>query len=287
MKIRWMTYLKKELLKVYARRLYFNFERLTKDCQRVQERVLLDKIRRNQKTVYGQEHHFSNLKTVSDYQKAVPLSEYEHFQPFIERAKLGEKNLLTSAQDPIEMFALTSGTTNQPKFIPVTKSFREEYHDGSLIWAARLLYQLSDVMAKGKILQITSPARQFQLPSSMWCGNISGAIAEMQRPVIKEFYAVPSFVSRISNPKARFYTVMRLALVEPVSILITANPSLVLSLAEMVDREKEHLIRDIENGTLYVQNELSEPLLHQIQPRLMKNPKRASELKEIVKRTGR
>jgi len=286
MKLSPITRLKKALFKAYAKNLCLAFEKQTASCREIQDRVLLAKLRRNQDTVFGQKHNFKQIHFSQDYFHNVPLHDYEDLEPYIDRIKRGEKNILTTAKDPIEMFALSSGTTADPKFIPVTESFRKEYHHGSLMWAARLFYQLEDFFERGKILQISSPAKQDQLPSGLWCGNISGAIAEMQKPIVKQFYAMPKEVARITPAADRFYTMMRIALTQRVGILITANPSLILNLVEMVDKQRDTLISDICHGQLSIKAELTPNIKTALKPYLKPNPERAKELTEMITKRG-
>ena len=79
----------------------------------------------NANTEYGIEHNFSKIKTIGDYRKYVPLSDYNDFKQYVDRMYEGQKNILTSY--PLETFATTSGTIGEPKHIPVTKKSLEGY----------------------------------------------------------------------------------------------------------------------------------------------------------------
>lgn len=71
------------------------------------------------KTEFGNDHHFENIKTHSDYVKNVPIREYEDFKDYIQKLKEGKQNILWKGF-PI-YFAKTSGTTSGIKYIPITK----------------------------------------------------------------------------------------------------------------------------------------------------------------------
>ena len=98
------------------------FEEATKDPMESQRNALLEYLTRNEKTLYGQEHKFCDITTIDEYQKKVPLNDYESIEPYINRMKNGEKNVLT-IDKPI-LFGVTSGTTGRQKFIPVTSYSR-------------------------------------------------------------------------------------------------------------------------------------------------------------------
>ena len=85
-----------------------------------QERQLLSLIRTARQTEFGSHHDFCQIKTVSAYQKRVPLRTYEQFYQEYWKARFPcLKNVTWPGQIPF--FALTSGTTTQTsKYIPYT-----------------------------------------------------------------------------------------------------------------------------------------------------------------------
>ena len=96
-----------------------SLRRLEKNAENPMDvnRALLMKILRdNQDTAYGKAHHFSEIRTIEDYRKMVPVSVYEDFAPMIERTKDGEENLLPSAK--ILGYSRTSGSSSAPSTSP-------------------------------------------------------------------------------------------------------------------------------------------------------------------------
>lgn len=84
-----------------------------------QQKVLEDLIRQAKNTQFGQDHHFSQIKTHEDFAKHVPIRDYEELKPYVDRVVQGEENVLWKGK-PI-YFAKTSGTTSGAKYIPLTK----------------------------------------------------------------------------------------------------------------------------------------------------------------------
>ncbi|MFZ4105192.1 GH3 auxin-responsive promoter family protein [Flavobacterium sp.] len=81
--------------------------------------VLEDLIFQAKNTKFGQDHHFSQIKTAKDFAKQVPIRDYEELKPYVDRVVQGEENVLWKGK-PI-YFAKTSGTTSGAKYIPLTK----------------------------------------------------------------------------------------------------------------------------------------------------------------------
>ncbi len=91
----------------------------TKKISEVNFEVLKRIISDNAKTEYGILHNFSKINSVDDFRKNVDLSDYYGFEKYVNRMYNGEENVLTAY--PVEIFVNTSGTTNKPKIIPVTR----------------------------------------------------------------------------------------------------------------------------------------------------------------------
>ena len=72
-----------------------------------------------QKTLFGREHDFENIRSVKEFQDKVPIADYEDLKPYIERVKKGQANILWT--ETPEYFAKTSGTTSGSKYIPISK----------------------------------------------------------------------------------------------------------------------------------------------------------------------
>src|SRR5215210_404019 len=102
---------------------------------KAQRAFLLALIKQNAATSFGRAHGFNRLSTESDFRAVVPVREYEDFRPFINRIIAGEPNVLTR-QEPL-MLTMTSGTTSEPKFIPVTRSLQNQTASLMSEWLAR------------------------------------------------------------------------------------------------------------------------------------------------------
>ena len=73
----------------------------------------------NKNTEYGKKYNFSEIKTIDDYKKNVPLTKYDDYEPYINRMFDGENNILTAY--PIIGYLYTSGSENFiQKKIPLT-----------------------------------------------------------------------------------------------------------------------------------------------------------------------
>ena len=98
---------------------YRQIQQQAKHAVSIQNQLLQKLIISATNTQFGKEHHFRQLHSVADFQKAVPVRSYESFLPFLKPAIEGEANQTWTGK-PL-YFAKTSGTTAGSKFIPITK----------------------------------------------------------------------------------------------------------------------------------------------------------------------
>lgn len=92
-----------------------------------QHGVLFSNLYRAEDTLYGEKFRFRDISNIKDFQNQVPIVTYEDFEPFIERARKGERDIIWPGS--IRYFAKSSGTTNaKSKFIPITDDSLEDCH---------------------------------------------------------------------------------------------------------------------------------------------------------------
>src|SRR5215218_9624749 len=111
----------------FARFRLWSIEQWMADPVTAQFNVWQDLLASGQYTEFGRRHHFSQIQSLADYKKAVPVQSYDSLKPYIERMMHGEENLLWNT--PISWFAKSSGTTSdKSKFIPVSEESLKDNH---------------------------------------------------------------------------------------------------------------------------------------------------------------
>ncbi|GAA3761505.1 GH3 auxin-responsive promoter family protein [Flavobacterium ginsengiterrae] len=105
--------------KIFARKIYKQTLSWSGKPVETQLEVFKTLVENAKHTKFGKDHDFSSINTIADFQKNVPIRDYEDLKEYIEKVKLGEENILWKGK-PI-YFAKTSGTTSGAKYIPLTK----------------------------------------------------------------------------------------------------------------------------------------------------------------------
>lgn len=270
----------------HADRVYRQFARAVQRANTVQEQVLLSKIRRHADSDFGREHDFDAIRTVDDFRRRVPIGDYEAHRPYIERVKRGEPQALFGPGTRVHMFALSSGTVDQPKYIPVTQHFLAEYRRGWNVFGIKALLDHPGTFLRG-IVQITSRMDESYTDAGIPCGAITGLMAATQKLLVRKYYLAPRGVARIDDPTAKYYTIMRLSVPNDAAFLITANPATQLKLARTADEHRDALIRDVHDGTLRDDLPIPAKVRAELHPRLRPDPASARFLEQCATEHGR
>ncbi|WES96748.1 GH3 auxin-responsive promoter family protein [Chryseobacterium arthrosphaerae] len=114
-----LNFFKKNAALIWAKKHVRKAEEFKKNAEKDQEELLLSLVSTAQKTLFGREHGFENIRSVKEFQENVPVADYEDLKPYIERVKKGQANILWT--ETPEYFAKTSGTTSGSKYIPISK----------------------------------------------------------------------------------------------------------------------------------------------------------------------
>ncbi len=258
------------------------FDDATWDPAAAQEEKLLQVVRRNRDTVYGREHDFDRIRSVADFQAAVPVNDYDALSPYVERMLKGEQGVLT-ADEPV-MYATTSGTTGRSKFIPVPPSYLEEYSHGVHVHTYRIFTDFPDIL-EGKILVSSSSDVEGHTESGTPYGAISGYLARTQPRSIRRFYALPYEMSKVKGVDAKYYMTLLYALAADLRLIAVPNPSSLLLLADKMNVFADDLVHDIRHGS--VNPAFTDGKPPRFTAALRPDPRRADVLAGLLRSTGR
>lgn len=275
------------LVRVKLRRQLSGFLEQTKNCQQAQADVLASLLELNGDSRFGQDHGLLEIKTPADLAQRMPVNNYEFYRSYIDQMKAGDETALLGRQNRLMMFSLSSGTTADSKFIPITNRFFSDYRRSWQLWGISA-YDDHPALKRMNIVQLSSDYDRFKTDGGTPCGNISGLAAVMQRPAVKLLYTLPVALAKIDTPEAKYYTALRIALADNnVGMITTANPSTLVHMAQMGDACKADLIRDIADGTLNSRYKLADDVRGMLARKIGKrNRRRAQQLERVVNSTG-
>jgi hypothetical protein len=273
-------------IKPRLRRELAAFLHSAENCRAAQQAALRRILWLNEDSRFSHERRLDASLTSSEFRRRVPVGDFETIRPYVERLKRGEREALLGPQNKLLMFCLSSGTTSESKFIPVTTEFLKDYKRGWQIWGIRA-FDAHPAVYTHDIVQLISDYDRFRTPAGTPCGNISGLVGAMQSPLVRLMYAIPQLVSKIADADAKAYVTLRFAVAnEHIGLVTTANPSTLIQLARLADRERDDLIRDIADGTISRRFAVDPGIRAALSCRLRPLPRRAKALERIVLQAG-
>ena len=268
------------------------FEAATARPAEAQARVLERLLRANADTAFARDHDLGGLPSPREYAQRVPVRDYEALRPYMSRVLAGEPRVLT-AEAPL-MFATTSGTTAEPKFIPVTPTSARQAAALMRLWTVHGLRE-HPAMLDRHVLTMVGPAVEGTTPGGAPYGAMTGMTYRRLPWLVRRRQALPYAVALIRDHETRYFVAARLGLGHAVSSIGTPNASTLLRLAETAGRRSEEMIRAIRDGVLGVDDvapiagaevsatELRAALTAGLQP----DRRRATKLSSVARVSGR
>ena len=267
------------------------FEEALEETRRpmeIQENVLLSILNDNKDTEYGKEYGFADIHSIEEYQKAVPVSPWSHFEPWIERMLQGEQNVLTVY--PFDHFTTTSGTSGKPKHVPYTIQHENNFAKYNSSCGIGLLTKtIGTDWCSGRAFSPTS-GEIVTLPSGYTEGHTPAKIVERlggkenADATLRAILTSPVEATTLEPGKDTHYIHCRFALEDrDVTGINVMYFSWLLNMLEYIDKTYEVLIDDIEKGTISDSIALPEDCRESLLKKIKPMPERAAELREIFK----
>lgn len=262
------------------------FQEQMHEAPQIQRELLFRKLRRCQSSQFGRDHGFEKIRTLDDFRAQIPIAEYDYYYPYIKKVTHGDVTAMFPAGEKLLMYTLSSGTTDDPKLIPVNKVWMGEYRRGWQLWGIKAFLDHPQLFY-AKLNGIAGNWDMRRTPTNLPCGMASGLSARMQSPLLRMKYCVPPSVYAIDDAAAKYYAALRLSIAEPCGLFLTATPATVVNFAKLGDQHRQTLVRDIADGTLSQEFAIPSSVRQEVDKRIkVPNSQRARELEAIIEKTG-
>ena len=146
-------------------------------------------------------------------------------------------------------FATTSGTTAEPKLVPVTAAWLARMAALVRLWMLGAQRDHPRLLSQAP-LTIVSPAIEGCTPRGVPVGALSGLLHRSLPAAVRRAQAVPYAAHLIVDADARAFVLLRLGLARAVSVIGTPNATTLVRLAQVARRQADSLLRAIHDGTL-------------------------------------
>lgn len=125
-------------------------------------------------TLFGKDHHFSNITDYVSFKNAVPIRDYEGLKSYVEKVVAGEEDILWKGK-PL-YFAKTSGTTSGVKYIPISKESIGYHINGARDALLSYVYETGNAGFLDKKLIFLSGSPEMTQKQGIHIGRLSGIV---------------------------------------------------------------------------------------------------------------
>lgn len=260
----------------------------SKDAVHISERLLFELLEENKDTEYGKKYHFSEIHSIEEFKKRVPLSDYDDYEPYIRRmVKSDEKNLLTV--DAPKHYALSSGSVGVPKHIPVSQRELDKYSKYGPNMAFGVMDEYYENTTQKPLpggygmnaIEVKMMETEHGVPK----GAISATVLKPLKKMVPYFFTSPWSIICPEQDMDMKYLKLRFAL--PHTDLTFLDAAFMTGLVDLMDYLKENwwmICKDIYDGTINEKVKMPEQLRKELIEGLKPEHARAIQLKKEFKK---
>ncbi len=261
-------------------------EHHTKDPMKAQRNTLKKILNRNKNCELGKKYNFKDIKSIEDYQKMVPLSTYEDYEPYVERMIHNKENNLMFSGLNVR-YCSSSGSVGKPKILPkgVTDLWNMQCIGFSctVATAAHYLKKVKKVKMPSQMGPLVLILTGHPLEDGKMC-NGAGQVPLTYLKAITPFFCTsptsllyPEHEDKIDTS----YLQLRFALENrKVSYLGSIVVTLLTTMFDYLEENWEMLCDDIEKGIINPNIKITPELEKEYAKKFKPNPKRAAELRK-------
>jgi hypothetical protein len=258
---------------------YCRFRHALQRPEIAQHKLLQAYVRHNAWTAFGRAHDFHSIRGYEDFIKRVPLMNYEDFEPWIERIRGGEPNVLTG--ETVTRLVPTSGSTGARKLIPFTTGLKCEFNAAIGPWLVDLLRQAKAMAGGPAYWSITPVMADSETAVSEIPVGFDADTAYLggtRQRLAAAVMAVPDALRLIKDIEIfRYVTLLCLLRQRELRLISVWHPSFLSLLLDALPANWEALLADIGNGSCKYANSISPVVRAAL--KLRPQPQRANELR--------
>jgi hypothetical protein len=254
-----------------------------KKARRKNEALLFKILKKNKDTEYGRRYRFSEIKSLEDFRRTVPITKYQDYEEYIDRMIYKEeKNLITSL--PVIAYAQSSGTVGGRKYVPLTQPQVNVYtkHTVTRMMACADVYLRRNYRRRlkpGRGLY-TNHAIYDYLPNGVLSSNVAD-VAARQLGFLYPYILSNPYKRLFTQYEAEFrYVNTRFALQDRNTMFVfSVFLKMFTDLMLYLEKNWETIVDDIEKGSISDIAKASPEVTEMLKAKIKPDPERAAELR--------
>lgn len=215
------------------------FEDRTRNFERSQQANLAQIIQENKSTNWGMDHAFDFI----DWED-MPITTYDDVMPYVDMIRNGNFNALTSTA-PVAL-AVTSGTTAEPKFVPLTPASITSQNNAATVWK-NFIRKQGGIGNMDRILILSGGSKQNHqelLPVKSY----TNVVTEHEPSYIKKRKIFPKELKHIEGLEKRLLIAAQQAIMTPPTALVSVNPMTIVRFLDLTKERADDIKNAINEG---------------------------------------
>ena len=215
-----------------------------------QSKTLKHLINNGQKTLFGQQHFFKEIRGYDDFKESIPVRDYEKFKIYIDRIIKGESDVIWPGK-PV-YFSKTSGTTSGIKNIPIFKNAIKTHINSARDSILQYILNSGDTsFIKGKQIFIQgSPL--LKTKKGIKIGRLSGIVAH-HVPFYMKSSRMPSWnVNCIEDWEEKINAIVDETMNQNMTLISGIPPWVQMYFEKIIEKSGQRVGNVFENFSLFI-----------------------------------
>lgn len=260
-------------------------EYFTKNPMKAQEITLRKILGRNKNCEIGKKYNFKDIKSIADYQKKVPLSTYDDYEPYVERMIHNKENNLMFSGINVR-YCSSSGSVGKPKILP--KGIKDLWNmqcigfSCTVATAAHYLKKVKGIKMPAQMGPLVLILTGHPLEDGKMCNGAGQVPLTYLKAITPFFCTSPTSLLYPEHEELidTSYLQLRFALENAnVSYIGSLVITLVTTMFDYLEENWEMLCDDIEKGIINPKVKITPDLYNEYVKKFKPNPRRAAELR--------
>lgn len=223
------------------------FEAALRFPQRAQAKRLSELLQKNAQTAYGRQHQFGKIVSPRDYQKKVPIVDYDALAPWVDRVAAGEMRVLTEV--PVRMFERSGGSTAATKLIPYTADLLTDFSAATNPWLFDLHRRYPGLIGTRSYWSLSPVAQKKQRTSGglpIGIEDDTEYFGPVARYALQRMMAVPSSVAHFFDMETwRMETLRHLLNAGDLGFISIWSPTFLTLLMRALEEQLPELLQRV------------------------------------------
>ena len=272
-----MAYILKQVMTFSSIFLKRKLDKNLQDPRKVQEALLRERMEDNADTSYGRRYKFCEIKSLQDLKKKHPLTDYSHYDKYVERMANGEPNVLISEE--LERFGITSGTTGKGKLIPLTRSRMSIMVSNHAVAASSADQKFGQSSPLQKLAMLYVNPKPYKTQSGHLVGPMHLITDDMR--IVTCMYTTPWEAFTVNTDFEATYLALLFAIRDSdITVFMGPFSFTAFKAMALMEANWERFVHDIETGTIDKDLAIAETVRKSCEDELTPDPKRAAELRK-------